>query len=84
MLSTSDVISLRVPKNYRVRYTWGRGSWSYTYYERYEQAVAGVDGGMSKPALTVFGREYTRVAIRAVIEHYTRSKWRRVEAKGTK
>ena len=61
---------------FRIRYTWGQGEWSYSYFATVEEAMQSATAGMSKLAYTIFGRPYQKQAHRWAIQERSGSRWK--------
>lgn len=63
-------------KPFRVRFTWGQGSWSFEYCASLDEARARRFSGGIKTDYTPWGSPRKRIAIRAVIQTQLGSKWK--------
>lgn len=63
-------------KPFRVRFTWGGGSWSFEYFYTLAEAEKSEIWGCAKSAYTVFGTPYLKYAQRTAIQQKIGSKWK--------
>lgn len=63
-------------KPFRVRFTWGGGSWSFEYFVSLDEARVRRFSGGIKTEYSPWGSLRTKVAKRSVIQTKLGSKWK--------